>query len=1212
MLKNNGIERTVYWKGSIVMDRQMIWKILDLEPTKDETVLKNRYHELLLKVNPEDDPEGFKQLRQAYEAAVEWANRSEDERKETDKPKDEIDLWMERVQDVYWYARTRNDPEIWKQLFDDPVCVALDLALKTRNRFLAYLTDHTYVTQEIWQLIDKEFNILADKKELQEWYPAGFLDFIQYQVEHPQFFAYQWLEIQGIDEAEISIDSYISAYFNIKAAIDRMEYDNLWQSLDNLRAYEVYHPYEDVERIRLYLVEQKKEDAVSLAKRLLERYPDDIYVGYWAGRAYWAIEEWEQAYQCWCHVTDILPNHYLAMVGIAKYKIKVQDYLDAKEQIMDLLEMNGGDETVLAMMREVNVPLIAYYWELAEQEPERKEHAVEACWCMFQNEQFQETIEALEKLNLQPEDKEYYDYVNMKGRCYLGLRQYEDAIRYLKQWETCRQNLVDDGSDKYKRRISREGYIKSAIGVAYQNLKMFGEAEHYLKEGIAVEQDDMMRHGTMDRLALLYYENHRLERCIDEYSQILEEDPGYYPAYLRRQQAYFDLKDGQHVIDDYYNAIRIFPKYYKPYLLAVRVFCIYRQYEDAKKVIEAAKEQSVMEDSLRLYEVRVLRNLAQTLEESQRAMEVLLQFKKEFLEREGHGRNVEYTEDNLSDEDMVDQEMKQDGMPQDRVERKDLVFEEILICMDMNRLDDAMTYLLEELNNGSTDYRLYRVKADIHRIKQEYAEALKEYSRLRNVEELDQSDIEYNCGCAMNKLGRIEDAIVTLKKALQINPRHPRANHELMRIYKGLFTRYELQFAYDQALSYMQKQIELVPDAYYYIELGLLYMDNYMLEPALEAYQKALEQEEDNPYAYNNIGYVLRVKGDFEQAISYFTQSIHYMDDERTLLPYINMAICYQALNQPKEGISVLQAAMRRFTPTASVYENMAELYTMLGDFTRAEQLCSEALRQKTLNKFDYYEQLMRIVYLPSGDRKMIEKTFQLWLEYIRYYTNSTLDINLSLLKADQRNKMKETIKYIEKKKTVAYGELGSYYLYMRKLKKAIRYLKAGWKLAKKHGNHYVPYGIRLTTAYLLSGQKERAALTAKEMMHDIAAGAHVPECWKKEESPAPETEEAYLSYRPEQPIRLYRFAILHFASGDRERAMQYLDQACRHLRCEYCAFRSCYDVLCAKANFAEADGDIDGAIRFYRQAAEINPLDCEIVITLKILEKKQRKKEKR
>ena len=52
--------------------------------------------------------------------------------------------------------------------------------------------------------------------------------------------------------------------------------------------------------------------------------------------------------------------------------------------------------------------------------------------------------------------------------------------------------------------------------------------------------------------------------------------------------------------------------------------------------------------------------------------------------------------------------------------------------------------------------------------------------------------------------------------------------------------------------------------------------------------------------------------------------------------------------------------------------------------------------------------------------------------------------------------------------------------------------------------------------------------------------------------------------------------------------------------------------MLCAKANFAEADGDIDGAIRFYRQAAEINPLDCEIVITLKILEKKQRKKEER
>ena len=35
------------------MEEALVWKVLGLEPTKDETQLKNRYHELLRTVNPE-------------------------------------------------------------------------------------------------------------------------------------------------------------------------------------------------------------------------------------------------------------------------------------------------------------------------------------------------------------------------------------------------------------------------------------------------------------------------------------------------------------------------------------------------------------------------------------------------------------------------------------------------------------------------------------------------------------------------------------------------------------------------------------------------------------------------------------------------------------------------------------------------------------------------------------------------------------------------------------------------------------------------------------------------------------------------------------------------------------------------------------------------------------------------------------------------------
>ena len=64
----------------------MIWKILGIEKTKDENLIKAAYREKLRYVNPEDDEEGFKELRCAYEEAIEYASLPEEiETDEKDK-----------------------------------------------------------------------------------------------------------------------------------------------------------------------------------------------------------------------------------------------------------------------------------------------------------------------------------------------------------------------------------------------------------------------------------------------------------------------------------------------------------------------------------------------------------------------------------------------------------------------------------------------------------------------------------------------------------------------------------------------------------------------------------------------------------------------------------------------------------------------------------------------------------------------------------------------------------------------------------------------------------------------------------------------------------------------------------------------------------------------------------------------------------------------
>ena len=50
-----------------------IWKILDIDPTRDLKAIKKAYARLSVKYHPEEHPEEFRQLNDAYKAAVKYA-----------------------------------------------------------------------------------------------------------------------------------------------------------------------------------------------------------------------------------------------------------------------------------------------------------------------------------------------------------------------------------------------------------------------------------------------------------------------------------------------------------------------------------------------------------------------------------------------------------------------------------------------------------------------------------------------------------------------------------------------------------------------------------------------------------------------------------------------------------------------------------------------------------------------------------------------------------------------------------------------------------------------------------------------------------------------------------------------------------------------------------------------------------------------------------
>ena len=108
----------------------MIWKILEIQETKNEEIIKDAYREKLHSVNPEDDQEGFMELRRAYEEAMQYAQADENDKMqnpdENASPfvgkKNEVDLWIDKVDMVYQNVKTRIDESRWNALLKDSVC----------------------------------------------------------------------------------------------------------------------------------------------------------------------------------------------------------------------------------------------------------------------------------------------------------------------------------------------------------------------------------------------------------------------------------------------------------------------------------------------------------------------------------------------------------------------------------------------------------------------------------------------------------------------------------------------------------------------------------------------------------------------------------------------------------------------------------------------------------------------------------------------------------------------------------------------------------------------------------------------------------------------------------------------------------------------------------------------------------------------------------
>lgn len=979
------------------MENFLIWKILGIEETKDIQTIKTAYHKHLKTVNPEDDQAGFMELRQAYEQALFYAEEADKQKCDEDeyealKNGSEADRFIYQMNILYQDLELRISETEWDSLlrsYED------DLDGELQERVLVYIMSHHHFPWNIWKRLDEKFHFVAETELLKEKFPENFIKYITYYITHDAFIDFDIFE----GETDRNVDDYINRYLDLKGRIENFSSDmNNKEEADAIRhefkvlsEYNIYHPYIDAEKLRFYLmlkdIEPIPETAIELADRLSSDYPDIFYVSSYAGLIFLEFKKISAAKAVFEHLTELDENAFWSKMGMLKIQIEEGKYAEAKENCLDLLDTEERNAELNRILEQLNEYLVPLYEEKLLQNPQDSKNIIELGWCYFQQQKFEDVERIL--TSLPGEQFDEYDYINLIGRNYLAMDQYEKAVDYLIQWREMIDKTEDDGSKDSKKRLNRKGFAHFAVGLAHWKLGKKEEGIAEIEDGIHFEYADGYRMSYCDELAQIYLEEKKYDKVYEICNELLKQDDGFYPAYLRRQEAAFELHNGQDVIDDFYSAKRIYAGYVKPYVYAMRVFFYAGQYQDALNIYEQAEDENLQSDEMKLLYFKIKRILNRDdVEQLRSYVRDFFVFKKECLQKKIADNNRQSQNENAIDHPEAYTDLETFS---------GLYLEDALYRVTLDDRASALFSIEEGLIKYPDNVGLLELKADIFWDEEKYDEAFDCYKELLDLG-YDAPSVYimigkyYKMRMRSSYISNADQAMENFKKAYELEPENPECLYYLSRLNRQKFRYFSRSLSEDdekncyqggqfedrrrealeEAVFYAKKLYEQDENAFNAIELGLSYELGGEFNHAMECYKKAAMLEPDNIYAHNNAGNLYLRQNKLQEAKRELLLSAKLEQDDEPTAVYELLADVYEQEQDYQAAAEWLNRQLERNPKDKPVLERLKYFYEKMKDCRKVILVLEKLYEYGFIKKYELCYYSAKYNYLDGKKWKAI------------------------------------------------------------------------------------------------------------------------------------------------------------------------------------------------------------------------------------------------
>lgn len=1139
------------------MDQKLAFQILGLLETKDENEIRQKYLLLLKDTNPEDDPEGFKRLREAYEEAVRFSRVREEQ--EEQEPEDEVGLWMRRVVKNYRDIFRRRETDTWKELFGDPVCEGFDTFLEAREQILSYLSDYPFLPQSVWILLNQVFHVLEDFDDLKESFHVNFLKHIEYHVHTGDFLDYGLFEEteEGYRPGnEEDTDNYFREYYKIRESLEQDETEGIGQTLSDLRRFGLYHPFEDVERLRLFIRTKECEKGRELAEQLIKRFPEDNYVRIWTGKIFYETGETDRGYELWQAVLSEEPDYYMAKYFAVYALVEQGKWYPAEKYIQDLLKVNRHDEELLETRNRIDealIPLLQEALAAGTGYEDLTREAVGIClgWRYFYQDRNEDGLSLLDREGMAAGQEE--DFYELRAWLLYRMKRYEEAIPVFRAH--LEQVAAKEDEEEKKKAKSAQSY--RCLADCFYELGEREKGEKEAEAAIETEPDGRLRLESKRYLAGKYLFYKAYEKAVELCDEILSEEEGYYPAYLIRQEACYYMDRAQQVVDDYYSAINLYAGYDRPYLYASIIFYDYDQYENAKGVIDRAKENQVeFSDRLLFQEAKILRMLAESEEDRKRPREIveglLEKIEKEQKEKEAAGEGQA--------EETAAKEQRQDA-PVEELDKANLYFELGLLHYSNDDHEQAVSLIVKAVHEdpGETWYRY--VLGNVYRGIGRYKEALSIYHEVENIYQ--NAELYFGMGICHEELSEWTKAIWFYEKVIELDDSFRDTNRRLYNCYEERFCIEYRQSDYEKSLSYINKQLELTDDGYRYWNRAYLYNDGMETDAALRDYEKALTMiaEEDRYIVLENIGFTYKSDRQFEKAYEAYRRAVDCMEPKnRSDKGYSGMAECSKKLEDYERAIDCCKEGLAQIPDSEDLWDLLRDCYEETDRFEEA--LAAEKSNLEHGEKASNYYGNVSFIQLRMG--KVQESL-------------DTFEEGRKALIADCADK---------EELAELYDTMGDRYVELAEFAKAAQQFQKSVAL-RRENDFWGRFNGELDLAknYYMTGEYDKAGRHAERALKCLSERNTTPE--------------DYMNWPGKEAVRTGQIGWIYLALGEKEKGRKCLEKMETLRPCRYCAYRKCFEASLWLGYYYYCEKEYDRAAELMEETLRRFPhsLDAEYLL---------------